>query len=87
MKRRLDVMSMKNVPVAFNIEDPEQLVLYEFLKKLPNGKKRNASAFIKMLVDREYQKQKREGSMRMPSKGNGGIKLNFAQKDGGGLSS
>lgn len=51
-------MSIKKVNLAFNIDDPEQLALYKFVNFLPNGKKRNTSAFLRTLVDREYQKQK-----------------------------
>lgn len=86
-KRGVDDMSMKNVPVVFNIEDPEQLALYTFLKTLPNGKKRNASNFLRMLVDREYQKQKNEGSVRVSSKGSGGIRIDLTNKHINGPSS
>lgn len=51
-------MGMERVALCLNTEDPEQKELYDFLTKLPNGKKRNASAFLKTLLDREYQKKK-----------------------------
>lgn len=53
-------MSIKRIPLCLNTEDPDQLELIEFITTLPNGKKRNASAFLKLLVDREYQKKKEE---------------------------
>ncbi|MBL5767741.1 hypothetical protein [Heyndrickxia sporothermodurans] len=51
-------MEIKKATLALNVEDPEQAELYEFVTLLPNGKKRNASAFLKTLVDREYQKKR-----------------------------
>lgn len=51
---------IKRIPLCLNTEDPEQNELYEFVSTLSNGKKRNASAFLKLLLDREYQK-KRDG--------------------------
>ncbi|MBT2727810.1 hypothetical protein J7E63_12765 [Bacillus sp. ISL-75] len=51
-------MSIKRIPLCLNTEDPEQKELYEFVSSLSNGKKRNSSAFLKLLVDREYQKKK-----------------------------
>lgn len=68
---------MKNVPVSFNLDDPEQKRLYEFLTRLPNGKRRNASGYIKRLVDRDYHNARREDIKQMPSTGNGGIKLSL----------
>ncbi|OLS39157.1 hypothetical protein [Bacillus sp. MRMR6] len=53
-------MGIERVVLCLNTEDPEQRNLYEFVTKLPSGKKRNASGFLKTLVDREYQKQKAE---------------------------
>lgn len=70
-------MSMKNVPIAFNIDDEEQLALYNFAKYQSNGTKRNASAYLKMLLDREFQKQKAQGVIKMSSSSNGGIKLDL----------
>lgn len=80
-------MSMKNVPIAFNLEDPEQLALYNFVKYLPNGKKRNSSNFLKMLLDREYQKHKAEGVRRITSRSNGGIKIDLSNQHREGPSS
>jgi len=74
-RKDVDDMKMKNVPVSFNLEDPEQKRLYDYLTRLPNGKRRNASGFIKRLVDREYHTQKNEDVRRISSKGNGGIKV------------
>jgi hypothetical protein len=51
---------IKHPALCLNIDDPEQNELYDFLTKLPNGKKRNTSAFLKVLVDREYQKKREE---------------------------
>ncbi|SDM16826.1 hypothetical protein [Bacillus sp. OK048] len=51
-------MGIKRVPVCLNDEYPEQEELYEFITRLPNGKKRNSSGFLKMLADREYQKER-----------------------------
>lgn len=51
-------MTIKKVSLVLNIDDPEQKQLHDFVTKLPNGKKRNASAFLRTLVDRAYQKQK-----------------------------
>ncbi|MFB7302649.1 hypothetical protein [Heyndrickxia sporothermodurans] len=79
-------MEIKKATLALNVEDPEQAELYEFVTLLPNGKKRNASAFLKTLVDREYQK-KREWYQAEKEKAlkkapviktqNGGIKFNL----------
>ncbi|MDM5199226.1 hypothetical protein QUF79_14490 [Fictibacillus enclensis] len=61
-------MPMKKHSLVLNTDDPEQKALYDFVKYARNGKKRNASAYLRMLVDREYQKYKSEG-------GNTGIKF------------
>jgi hypothetical protein len=53
-------MSIVRIALCLNIEDPEQKELFDFVTVTPKGKKRNASAFLKMLVDREYQKRKGE---------------------------
>ncbi|MGC4378228.1 hypothetical protein WD019_15070 [Fictibacillus sp. Mic-4] len=70
-------MALKKVSLVLNVDDPEQQRLYQFVTQLPNGKKRNASAFLKMLVDREYQKQAQLITPAEPKviKGNGGIKF------------
>lgn len=88
-------MSVERVALCLNLEDPEQRELYEFVTKLPNAKKRNASAFLKTLVDREYQKKK-EGYWRERNEkktqnaplsksiiktDTGGIQINLARKD------
>lgn len=68
-------MAIKRIPLCLNTDDPEQLELYKFVTSLPNGKKRNSSAFLRMLVDREYQKKKK--TLRAPQmikSNNGGIK-------------
>lgn len=49
---------MQRIALCINTDDPYQKELYDFVSFLPNGKKRNASAFLKLLVDREYQKNK-----------------------------
>jgi hypothetical protein len=51
-------VGIKRIPLCLNTEDPDQKELHEFVTSLPNGKKRNSSAFLKLLVDREYQKRK-----------------------------
>jgi hypothetical protein len=51
-------MPIEKPALCLNTEDPEQKELFDFITKLPNGKKRNASAFLRTLVDREYQKRK-----------------------------
>lgn len=53
-------MTIKRIPLCLNTEDPDQKELYEFVTSLSNGKKRNSSAFLKLLVDREYQKKKEQ---------------------------
>jgi hypothetical protein len=54
--------NIKKVTLCLNVDDPEQKELFDFVTKLPNGKKRNGSSFLKTLVDREYQRllQKKE---------------------------
>lgn len=54
------MVSIKRIPLCLNTDDPEQKELHDFITLLPNGKKRNSSAFLKMLVDREYQKKKEQ---------------------------
>lgn len=53
-------MKIVKPALCLNIDDPEQKELFEYITKLPNGKKRNTSAFLKTLVDRDYQKKKDE---------------------------
>jgi hypothetical protein len=53
-------MPIEKLSLCLNTDDPEQKELYEFTTLLPNGKKRNTSAFLRTLVDREYQKKKEE---------------------------
>jgi hypothetical protein len=53
-------MPIKKVNLVLNTDDPEQTELYDFVTKLPNGKKRNASGFLRTLLDREYQRYKQE---------------------------
>jgi hypothetical protein len=48
-------MPIKKVTLVLNTDDPEQLELYTYVTKLPNGKKRNSSAFLRTMVDREYR--------------------------------
>jgi hypothetical protein len=74
-------MGIVRIALCLNTDDPEQKELFDFVSYLPNGKKRNASAFLKTLVDREYQKKKREQEKKAQSaplveviKSNGGIK-------------
>jgi hypothetical protein len=47
-------MPIKKVTLVLNTDDPEQMELYTYVTKLPNGKKRNSSAFLRTMVDREY---------------------------------
>jgi hypothetical protein len=49
---------LKKVSLVLNINDPEQRELYRFLTYLPNGQKRNSSAFLRTLLDRAYQSYK-----------------------------
>lgn len=51
-------MSLKKPSIVLNTDEPEDKKLYEFITKLPNGKKRNASKFLRTLVDRAYQNEK-----------------------------
>jgi len=51
-------MAIVKPSLCLNTDDPEQRELYDFISFLPNGNKRNTSAFLKTLVDREYQKKK-----------------------------
>ncbi|MDR7237097.1 hypothetical protein [Neobacillus drentensis] len=53
-------MPIMHPALCLNTDDPDQKELYEFITRLPNGKKRNTSAFLKTLVDREYQKKKEQ---------------------------
>jgi hypothetical protein len=53
-------MPIEKLSLCLNIDDPEQKELYEFTTFLPKGKKRNTSAFLRTLVDREFQKKKEE---------------------------
>lgn len=48
-------MPLKKISLVLNTDDPEQSELYDFIRILPNGKKRNSSAFLRTLTDREYQ--------------------------------
>jgi hypothetical protein len=80
-------MGIVRIALCLNTDDPEQKELFDFVSYLPNGKKRNASSFLKTLVDREYQKKKREHekeTLKAPRveviKSNGGIKY-LASKD------
>ncbi len=50
-------MPIKKASIVLNTDDPEQKELYDFINYLPNGKKRNTSAFLRTLVDREFQKR------------------------------
>lgn len=72
-------MELKKINLVLNIEDPEQAELHKFITKLPNGKKRNASAYLRMLADRAYQahiKEKTETKSVIRGT-NGGIKFRF----------
>lgn len=80
-------MSIVRITLCLNTDDPEQKELFDFATMLPNGKKRNASAFLRMLVDREYQKKKGDQAKMAQNaprveviKSNGGIKY-LASKD------
>jgi hypothetical protein len=53
-------MPILHPALCLNTDDPEQKELYDFITRLPNGKKRNTSAFLKTLVDREYQKKREQ---------------------------
>jgi hypothetical protein len=49
---------IKKISLVLNINDPEQRELYRFVNNLPNGQKRNSSAFLRTLLDRAYQAHK-----------------------------
>jgi hypothetical protein len=51
-------MAIEKPALCLNTDDPEQKELYDFITQLPNGKKRNTSAFLRTIVDREYQKRR-----------------------------
>ncbi|MEH7440483.1 hypothetical protein V7182_23835 [Neobacillus drentensis] len=51
---------IKKITLVLNTDDPEQRELYEFVNCLPNGQKRNSSAFLRTLLDREYQKKREQ---------------------------
>lgn len=53
-------MPILHPALCLNTDDPEQKELYDFITRLPNGMKRNTSAFLKTLVDREYQKKREQ---------------------------
>jgi hypothetical protein len=53
-------MPIEKPALCLNTDDPEQKELFDFITKLPNGKKRNASAFLRTIIDREYQKRKEQ---------------------------
>lgn len=53
-------MTIEKTTLCLNTDDPEQKELFDFITKLPNGKKRNASAFLRTLADREYQKKREQ---------------------------
>lgn len=73
-------MTLKKVSLVLNTDDPEQKELYQFVQTLPNGKKRNSSAFLRMLVDRAYQAQKKEKTetRNVIRSSNGGIKVSIS---------
>jgi hypothetical protein len=56
----MEMQGIKKITLVLNTDDPEQRELYNFVNRLPNGQKRNSSAFLRTLVDREYQKKKEE---------------------------
>jgi hypothetical protein len=60
---------IERIILVLNTDEPEQDQLYNFVKFLPNGRKRNASAFLRLIVDREFQRQLNE------KKNTGGIKF------------
>jgi hypothetical protein len=77
-------MGFKKVSLCLNEDNPEHMELYEFVTKLPNGKKRNGSSFLFTLTDREYQKSgedylrqkmEHEQKNKVIKSSNGGIKL------------
>lgn len=72
-------MALKKVSLVLNIDDPEQAELYQFVTNLPNGKKRNSSSFLRTLVDRAYQAQKKEKTetKNVIRSNNGGITIKF----------
>lgn len=72
-------MPIKKASIVLNTDDPEQKELYDFINFLPNGKKRNTSAFLRTLVDREFQK--RGGSKKPAPSGNGTV----IKSEGGGI--
>jgi hypothetical protein len=57
-------MTIKKPSLALNIDDPEDKKLFDFVTKLPNGKKRNQSKFLRTLVVRAYQEYERENAKK-----------------------
>lgn len=72
-------MPIKKASIVLNTDDPEQKELYDFINFLPNGNKRNTSAFLRTLVDREYQKR---GGSRRPSPSENSTVI---KSEGGGI--
>jgi hypothetical protein len=74
-----EIMTLKKLNLVLNIEDPEQAELHQFITVLPNGKKRNASAFLRMLADRAFQAHKKEKTeaKNVIRSSNGGIKVSI----------
>jgi hypothetical protein len=64
--KEVKTMGIVRIALCLNTEDPDQKELFDFVSYLPNGKKRNASAFLKTLVDREYQKKKQDQIKKAP---------------------
>jgi hypothetical protein len=54
------MQGIKKITLVLNTDDPEQMELFRYVNSLPNGQKRNSSAFLRTLVDREYQKKREE---------------------------
>lgn len=71
-------MGLKKISLVLNTDDPEQAELYNYVKKLPNGGKRNSSAFLRLLVDRAFQAEKSKQKTVIRNN-QGGIKIEFGK--------
>jgi hypothetical protein len=71
-------MTIKKPALVLNVDDPEDKKLFDFVTKLPNGKKRNQSKFLRTLVVRAYQEYEKENKKIATDfatrSNNGGIK-------------
>jgi hypothetical protein len=57
-------MTIKKPSLVLNVDDPEDEKLFDFITKLPNGKKRNQSKFLRTLVVKAYQEYEKENEKK-----------------------